>query len=302
MDGLRSMVKNNKTRVFLVACGITAVAVVAACGGGSVSDEAADPVSEAERAHALGLFDKLPVSWTPERVTLDVTRGTTQSVQVAVTTTKTLRNARVVFLPDLRNAVTVLPATIPTLAAGQSATVTLTFAPTTTDMRRVIAGVVLLYDRNATVSRPLFVQARLQDRAPFVNTAGGYQFVPPTGWQTIESGKGLTTLIPPGKTASVENSYLGDIFVEPRSNPTNLSLSAYYAQVGSVNLYAASASQTPLTVNGIEAVRFDDVVGMLPSTVVALKLTGRIVEVIDYRDHASDGVLDAVVSTFSEVR
>lgn len=70
-------------------------------------------------------------------------------------------NAKVVFVPDLRNAVTVTPDTISALAAGQSATVTLTFAPAATDTRKVIAGIVLLFDKNATTSRPLPVKVSL---------------------------------------------------------------------------------------------------------------------------------------------
>jgi hypothetical protein len=160
MEGLRSMVKNNKTRVFLALGGVAALAVLAACGGSS-NDESADPVAETERQQAQGLFDKLPVSWAPTSLVFTLNPGSRQSIPVTLTTTKALTNARVVFVPDLRNAVTVTPETIPSLAAGQSATVTLTFAPTTTDTRKLIAGIVLLYDRNATVSRPLPVKVSL---------------------------------------------------------------------------------------------------------------------------------------------
>jgi hypothetical protein len=139
---------------------VGAVSILIACGGGG-NDDTSDPVLETERSQALGLFDKLPVSWTPTKLVFNLNPGSRQSIPVTLTTTKALTNARVVFVPDLRNAVTVSPSTIPTLAAGQSATVTLTFAPSATDTRKVIAGVVLLYDRNATVSRPLPVKVSL---------------------------------------------------------------------------------------------------------------------------------------------
>lgn len=297
-DGTLAMPLKSNVRAALGALGF---ALLAGCGGGGPAEDG-DLVAQTERKEAQGLFDRLAVSWAPERINLDVTRGTTQSIQVTLTTTKALRDARVVFLPDLRNAVTVSPSTIPAIAAGQSATVTVTFAPATNDARKLIAGVVFLIDGNKTASRPLLVHVRLQDRAPFVNSTGGYQFVPPTGWQVVESGAGLTTLIPPGRAPNVENDYLGDIFVEPQPNPNNLSLADFYAQRGLVNLFAASAQQTPMTVNGVEAVRFDGVVGMLPSTVVAFRFTGRIVEIIDYGGHTTDGVLDALVSGFAQVR
>jgi hypothetical protein len=139
---------------------VGAVAILVACGGGG-NDDTSDPVAETERSQALGLFDKLPVSWTPTKLVFNLNPGSRQSIPVTLTTTKALTNARVVFVPDFRNAVTVSPSTIPTLAAGQSATVTLTFAPSATDTRKALAGVVLLYDRNATVSRPLPVKVSL---------------------------------------------------------------------------------------------------------------------------------------------
>jgi hypothetical protein len=139
---------------------VGAALVLIACGGGG-NDDTSDPVAETERSQSLGLFDKLPVSWAPSKLVFNLNPGSRQSIPVTLTTTKALTNARVVFVPDLRNAVTVTPSTIPSLAAGASATVTLTFAPSATDTRKVIAGVVLLYDKNATVSRPLPVKVSL---------------------------------------------------------------------------------------------------------------------------------------------
>lgn len=132
--------------------------VLVACGGGGGSEQDA-AVQEAERAHALGLLDKLPVSWKPNAITFSANPGFRQDVPVTLTTTKALTNAKIVFVPDLRNAVTVVPDTIPALAAGQSATVTLRFAPAATDTRKVIAGIALLYDKGTTtISQPLPVK------------------------------------------------------------------------------------------------------------------------------------------------
>jgi hypothetical protein len=142
--------------------GLAVAALLVACGGAGQDEQAAsDPVAETERQQALGLFDKLPVSWAPSPLVFTLNPGSLQRVPVTLTTKKALNNARIVFVPDLRNAVTVTPEVIPTLAAGQSATVTLTFAPKATDTRKVIAGVVLLFDKNATVSAPLPVKVSL---------------------------------------------------------------------------------------------------------------------------------------------
>ncbi|MBS0384660.1 MAG: hypothetical protein JSS00_04850 [Proteobacteria bacterium] len=144
-------------RLLAVFGGAVLLAVVlVACGGGGSEQDAV--VQEAERAHAQGLLDKLPVSWKPNAITFSANPGFRQDVPVTLTTTKALTNAKIVFVPDLRNAVTVIPDTIPALAAGQSATVTLRFAPAATDTRKVIAGIALLFDKNATTSQPLLVK------------------------------------------------------------------------------------------------------------------------------------------------
>jgi hypothetical protein len=142
--------------------GLAVAALLVACGGAGQDEQAAsDPVAETERQQALGLFDKLPVSWAPTQLVFSLNPGSVQTVPVTLTTKKALTNAKIVFVPDLRNAVTVTPEVIPTLAAGQTATVTLTFAPKATDTRRLIAGVVLLFDKNATISAPLPVKVSL---------------------------------------------------------------------------------------------------------------------------------------------
>jgi hypothetical protein len=147
-------------KVGLGALSIVAVlGVLAACGGGSGEEEAWKDDPQVVQAMKLG--DRLPVSWVPEAITFDVNPGARQDVPVTLTSKVALKNARIVFIPDLKNAVTVTPETIPNLDAGQSATIKLTFAPPTSDKRRVIAGVVLLFDKNATVSKPLLVKINL---------------------------------------------------------------------------------------------------------------------------------------------
>ncbi len=157
---MKNLLRSKK--VLLGVVGLAAAALLVACGGsGDTNEVANDPVLETEHKQALGLFDKLPVSWAPSPLVFTLNPGSVQTVPVTLTTKKALTNSKIVFVPDLRNAVTVTPEVIPTLAAGQSATVTLTFAPKATDTRKLIAGVVLLFDKNATVSQPLPVKVSL---------------------------------------------------------------------------------------------------------------------------------------------
>lgn len=149
----------SKRGIAVIATAALAAVVLVACGGGDADRDAA--VQETERAQAQGLLDKLPVSWAPSSITFNANPGSRQDIPVTLTTKVALKNARVVFVPDLRNAVTVTPETIPALAAGQSATVKLTFAPAATDTRKFIAGIVLLFDQNATTSKPLLVKVTL---------------------------------------------------------------------------------------------------------------------------------------------
>lgn len=136
-----------------------AAAVLVACGGASQEDESWKQDPRVMEAMKFGA--NLPVSWAPSSLTFSMNPGGKQDVPVTFTTTKALKNARVIFVPDLRNAVTVTPATIPALEAGQSMTVTLSFAPAVTDTRKFLAGVVLLFDQNATVSKPLLAKVSL---------------------------------------------------------------------------------------------------------------------------------------------
>lgn len=144
----------------LIAVAGTA-ALIAACGGGGTTDDGTDPVAETEQKQALGLFDKLPTSWAPSKLVFDLNPGGKQGVPITLTTTKALTNVRIVFVPDLRNAVIVSPETIASLDAGQRVTVTLSFQPGTAENRKYLAGVVLAFSKDAAISRPLPVKVSL---------------------------------------------------------------------------------------------------------------------------------------------
>lgn len=271
--------------VFLVACG----------GGGSDASDTA--TQEAERAHALGLLDKLPVSWVPGSVELSVGLGVRQDVPITLTTRVALKNAKIVFVPDLRNVVTVAPDTIPVLAAGQTATVTLTFAPAATDTRKVIAGIVLLFDKSGTISKPLPVKVSL---------------VKPADWQVATSGQlsGITVPYPPNLTASVDPAD-GTIVLRPLAtasqstnpdgapsiyiytdqNPSNQTTSEYYNDT-------LGGSITAVTVGGRTGYRFTPSATLSSTVVVVVPLAGKFLRIEDSSDHFQDnGVFDQILKT-----
>jgi hypothetical protein len=83
-------------RAVLLAAGIIigVAGLLVACGGGGGDDKDA-AVQEAERAQALGLFDKLPVSWVPAAITFSMNPGARQDVPITLTTKVALKNAKV---------------------------------------------------------------------------------------------------------------------------------------------------------------------------------------------------------------
>jgi hypothetical protein len=130
--------------------------LLAACGGGNSEDESwhTDP----KVLQAMKLAEKALVSWDPSFIAFNVNPGARQNIPVVLTTKVALKNAKIVLVPSLRNAVTVSPEIIPVLGPGESTTVIFTFAPSASDMRKVISGAVLLREKEMAVSKPLIVK------------------------------------------------------------------------------------------------------------------------------------------------
>jgi hypothetical protein len=243
---------------------VGAAAILIACGGGG-NDDTSDPVAETERSQALGLFDKLPVSWTPTKVVTEVGLGASLRVPVTLTTTKALTNARVVFVPDFRNAVTVSPSTIPSLAAGQSATVTLTFATRANDTRKVIAGVVLLYDKNATVSRPLPVKVTPIESSVWPTVAAtdtvGVTVKSPPGW-FVDRSSGPTRLslqnvlqMSPPSAEAFSSEAIIRVARRVNQNPSLLPMADWVTERLLPALPTPATGRSPIVVSGKQGVR-----------------------------------------------
>ena len=146
--------------------------------------------------------------------------------------------------------------------------------------------------------------AKIDSVSTFTNQAGRYIVTVPEGWNATAGlvSTSSTLLRASGKLASQEDEYVADISITARSNERNLNFTEFYNLVEDGNLYALSSTQTSFQINGLDAVRFNDVPGMLPSTIVTIKLGNRMFEIIDYDNaHQSDGAFDLIVSSFHPI-
>ena len=297
------MPKTTTSRILLALFGATAIAViVVACGGGG--SEVSSP-TEKPLASSNSAITGVSVTWSPDSINQSIKPGETKAVSLTLTANRNTPSAVLRVVPEIAPYVTAAPATIGPLAAGQSVQVTLSFAATVNALPVTATGTVQLRTADAsgsTLAQPLPVSIRILPRNAYLNAVGQYFFIVPVGWSVSRAAatSDATTLLPPGKSPDASHEYVGDILIESTINPSNLTLSAYYASPGVENLYLSSVQQTSFTVNGLDAVRFDGVAGMVSSTIVAIKLNGRIIEIIDYVGHETDGILDTVVSGFTD--
>jgi hypothetical protein len=136
----------------------------------------------------------------------------------------------------------------------------------------------------------------------FTNHDGGYSIMVPPNW-TSEAGKnGSTMLRPKDKLPNSSKEYVADIFINVIPNPNHDNLINFYKRAD-INLFDVAETHTSLSVNGLDAVLFEHIPGMLMSTIVSINGTGNIFEITDYDEgHQSDGVFDAIVSSFTPVR
>jgi hypothetical protein len=295
--------------------------VLVACGGG----DSPQAQQEEERATALSVNgnadgsakrggqgdSKGHATNTPRRIDQTILAGASTTLTVALVATDAAQDTEVWVSPELRPYVVVVPLSFGPLREGQSVQIQLTINAPLSALPTMATGTVHLRDvdirkrarTGQLITHPLPVVLRIVPRR-FTNDAGHYAITVPPDWQ-VEDGVAApssTILRAPGKTASAETEYVGDIFVSVRQNPSNLTLSNYYRTVSPEDLFAASAGQVLFTIGGFEAIRFVDVGGMLPSTIVAIRLNGRLVEFTDYgNSHQGNGLFHAIVSTFSIV-
>jgi hypothetical protein len=156
MEGLRAMSTKNKKRLLFAALGIAALAALAACGGGGGGQD-----SLTARESEQGAGSGNAISWAPQAVVFPANPGARQDVQVKLTTTRSLSNASITVVPELRGIVTVSPATLGALTAGQSTVVTITVAPGASESLRLVDGTIRVIVGSSTIAKPLPVRISL---------------------------------------------------------------------------------------------------------------------------------------------
>ena len=152
MEDSRVKQKKNLKRLALALFGVGVAAVLVACGGGGGS-------SDRESPQGLGVGSA--IAWTPGTLAFSINPGGRQDIPVTFTSSVALTNVSVQVVPELRNIVSVTPTSFASLAAGQNATVTLTFAPSATESLRLVQGTIRLVVGTSTVAKPLSVSLTL---------------------------------------------------------------------------------------------------------------------------------------------
>lgn len=140
-----------------IACTALTAVLLVACGGG----EQATPTAT-ERVQGLA-STKVMVTWSPASVSQIVKRGEARTATLTLTATKATPSASLRVVPEIAPYVSVTPATIEPLVAGQSVMVILTIAvPAATNAPSINAnGTLQLRTADAsgnTLAKPLSVQ------------------------------------------------------------------------------------------------------------------------------------------------
>ena len=97
---------------------------------------------------------------------------------------------------------------------------------------------------------------------------------------------------PTGKQFDPASEYAGDI-VETFLSDSSGTLDDYYNSVASDNLLVNSDSAVHIQVNGLPAIKFTNVFGMIPTNLIAIQKGQTIIEISDVgQQHQTDGLLD----------
>lgn len=242
-----------------------------------------------------------PVSWQPEPFDIAVPLGGRLPTKVTATIGEDIPTTRVEVTPSLAPYVaSIEPATLPALSAGSEVTIDLVFEVAADTPLNTIDGTLKLRNTNntSTQAKPLPIILSIAEGQLVSNPSGGYVVIVPTSWTAVAGFRNPTSLdlVPPGKAVNPASEYVGDILIDTIPNPASLPLADFYRQPDQLNLFEIAGAYSVIAHTFGEAVQFSDVPGMLPSSVVAVRLGDRIIEVTDFANrHRSDGIMDSIV-------
>jgi len=246
-----------------------------------------------------------PISWEPDHLVVILPPGEFAKLTSTITIRSLIPATILELVPSLEAYVSLAPSSLPALPGGAMQTFIVSLSVPLGAPPRTIDGTLHLRSGAETIARPLPITLHIVDGELLTNDSGGYSLVTPKDWNSSQGvlGLGSTTLTPPDKAPDPDLEYVGDIVVEVSPNPGDLSLSDFYQQAGQVNLFLVAQNSIPFQINGLEAVRFADVPGHLPSTIVSVALDDQVLEFTDVnQSHQQDGIFDQTVASLLPVR
>ena len=143
--------------------GVGLVALLVACGGGTSQDATEDADGQKVALHGRDgdREGNSIVTWTPASIAFSINPGARQDIPVTFTAKQALTDVRIEVNSNVQKVLTVSPESFASLAAGQTATVTLTVAPSSTQKLRELEGMIRVNARKASSSRPLSVKVTI---------------------------------------------------------------------------------------------------------------------------------------------
>ena len=139
-----------------IGVGIAAVVamLLVACGGGTPDTQ--NTLSAEMKMQAAASTNKGPaISWNPTSITDTANPGSRQSFPVTFTSSANLANVEINVVPELIGIVKVTPTSFASIQAGQTATVTVSVAPSSAEKLRVVDGTIHVVVGTSTVAKPL---------------------------------------------------------------------------------------------------------------------------------------------------
>jgi len=209
-----------------------------------------------------------------------------------------MQNIVIEAVPEIAPFLNVQPNSFESVPAGQPQSVRLAFSIPTDATFGIYDGTIHIRFGSQTLPQTLKIVVRVWQ--VFSSTDLGFSIKYPAGWTPFAPSSDPTKIgfVPAEKELDLFKEYVGDIVAEVFPNPSQLDLDTFYETVATVNLLANSQSFSPLSINGMPAINFINVRGMIPTNVISISKGQLVIEVSDIgQQHDSDGVLHLIAST-----